>query len=248
MAAKRQPGGARPRGGRTNSTPRSARSQPAPSALTAVVEQAVDPQSGVDAVGAALLLVDQAGNVVRTTGWERLTGSPAPDLIPAPGAADDDDLVEAVASAVEESARRDAVARRFVIVSLEKKRRYAVSAGPVGGGNGHGERSGTAAAATGGGGARTAVLVGDISGAFGISPMEGEAIRQLAHDLRTPLTSLGGAVELLQTRRLGPLNEEQERLLVIMQKGLDLMLTRIDEASAPFRRSAGIDPGRSMAS
>jgi signal transduction histidine kinase len=115
--------------------------------------------------------------------------------------------------------------RRYVEVSLDRRRTYSVAAGPF---------------ADGGQGPETAVLVSEISDAFSAGPKEGEAIRQLGHDLRTPLTSMGGAVELLQTGRLGRLSPEQARLLGMLRQGLDLMLSLIDEATLPYRRAAGV--------
>jgi len=84
-----------------------------------------------------------------------------------------------------------------------------------------------------------AVLASEITEAFTIAPREGQAIRDLGHDLRSPLTSLSGAVELLQSGRVGALTQEQDRLLGMMQQGLQMMLTLIDDATSPYRAAAG---------
>jgi signal transduction histidine kinase len=78
---------------------------------------------------------------------------------------------------------------------------------------------------------------------------EGKVIRQLGHDLRTPLTSISGAVELLQSGRLGGLQPQQERVVSLMQKGVEGMVRLIDESTAPFRKdrdllaTLGLEPG-----
>jgi signal transduction histidine kinase len=66
------------------------------------------------------------------------------------------------------------------------------------------------------------------------SVAEGKVIRALGHDLRTPLTSISGAVELLQSGRLGGLEPPQEKVLGLMAKGVENMVRLIDEATAPY--------------
>src|SRR5438093_474219 len=75
-----------------------------------------------------------------------------------------------------------------------------------------------------------AALVPEITDAFGVGPREGDSIRELAHDLRTPLAWMSGAVELLESGRLGRLTADQVRLLDMLGKGLQMMLTLIDDA------------------
>jgi signal transduction histidine kinase len=230
---------------RSTQGPRTASAAPGarqPAAGPATRREAGGPAAEVSAAGAALLVVDEGRGVVRSSGWDRLFGTPVPERIPAPASGDEDDeLLGAIARALEEADRSGEVAHAYVVVSLDRKRRYAVSAGRIG----HNGGATGGAHPRNGGGRVTAVLVDDISDSFRVSPAEGEVVRQLAHDLRTPLTSLGGAVELMQSGRLGAIRPEHERLLTIMQKGIDLMLTRINEAAAPYRRDTTLQiPGQ----
>ncbi len=178
--------------------------------------------------GAALLVVDGKGRVVDASGWEALAGDAAPRSLPAAGGSDDP-LLDGVAAVVEEARRSRAAVRRYFGVSLDKQRYYSVSAGPLPP-DGKDSRAKDP---------DTAVLALDITGAFEVGPKEGESIRQLGHDLRTPLTSMSGAVELLQLGRLGALSPEQSKLLGMLQQGIDLMLSLIDEATAQYRAAAG---------
>ncbi len=165
-------------------------------------------------VGAAVVIVDRSGSVVRASGWEKIADAPVPSRIPP---ADDlpDQLLDGIAAAIEEARRLSAPTRRVVAVELDKRRFYSVSAGPL----------------DHNGGARTAALVLEITDAFGLGPREGDSIRQLSHDLRTPLASMSGAVELLESGRLGQLTPEQTKLLGMLGKGMQMMLSLIDDAT-----------------
>jgi signal transduction histidine kinase len=177
---------------------------------------------------AALLIVDEQGAVAQASGWHELFGDPPPSRMPAPGT-EDETLIASVAQAVEEARRRGGPVRRVAAVSLDRHRYYSVSAGPAG---------------PGAGGRGTAALVVEITDAFKAGPKEGEEIRHLGHDLRTPLTSMSGAVELLQSGRLGPLAPEQERLLGMLQQGMQMMLTLIEDATNIYRAAARQETGR----
>ena len=165
-------------------------------------------------VGAAVVIVDRSGSVVRASGWEKIANAPVPSRIPP---ADDlpDQLLDGIGAAIEEARRLSAPTRRVVAVELDKRRFYSVSAGPL----------------DHNGGARTAALVLEITDAFGLGPREGDSIRQLSHDLRTPLASMSGAVELLESGRLGQLTPEQTKLLGMLGKGMQMMLSLIDDAT-----------------
>lgn len=190
-----------------------------------------------DGLHAALLVVDGDGEVTQAAGWDRVAGGRAPERLrrgasapgraaagadPDAGAETEDALLDAVAAAVEESRRSRGPIRTVAEVTSDRPRYYSLSAGP----------------ARGGSGGETAVLVVEITEAFKAGPREGDSIRQLGHDLRTPLTSMGGAVELLQSGRLGELTPEQERLLGMLQQGMQMMLSLIDEATEPYRAAA----------
>lgn len=54
---------------------------------------------------------------------------------------------------------------------------------------------------------------------------------QLAHDLRSPLTSIAGATELLLSGRIGSLQSAQQKLLKIVDEGAGRMAGIIDRAA-----------------
>ena len=169
----------------------------------------------MESLGAAVVIVDRSGSVVRASGWEKIANAPVPTRIPA-GADLPDQLLDGIGAAIDEARRLSRPARLVVGVELDKRRFYSVSAGAL----------------NHGGDGRTAALVLDITEAFGLGPREGDSIRQLSHDLRTPLASMSGAVELLESGRLGQLTPEQAKLLGMLGKGMQMMLSLIDDASA----------------
>jgi len=181
----------------------------------------------IRAAGAALLVVGRAGRVLGSSGWEDLFGDPPPDVLPT-GGDSGIDLLDSVVSIAEEVARRGGATSRVVPISLDRHRYYSLLAGPL---------------PQADGGTGIAILAMEITDAFRAGPKEGQAIRQLGHDLRTPLTSMGGAVELLQGGRLGSLTPEQGKLIGMVQQGLDLMLSLIDEATLSYRAAAGAESG-----
>lgn len=72
--------------------------------------------------------------------------------------------------------------------------------------------------------------------ATALSPAQpGSEDVQLAHSLRTPLTALKGAIDLLCSGQLGELPESQRRFAGIAQRNVDRMITLVEdllEASA----------------
>jgi len=155
---------------------------------------------------------------VEAAGWDRLSADPAPSSFDA-SAETDNPIVQSIAEAIADARAGGVPATRRIEVSLEKIRVYAVTAAPM----------------PGRGGARFAVTVAEAGGPQA-SAEEGKVIRQLGHDLRTPLTSISGAVELLQSGRLGGLQPQQERVVSLMEKGVEAMVRLIDESTAPFRK------------
>ena len=184
----------------------------------------------METIGAAVVVVDSKGSVLHESGWQKITNAPAPSTIP-PRDDIPDQLLDGVAAAIDEARRLSGPTRRVVAVELDKRRFYSVSAGPVG--------------SNGDGG--TAALVLEITDAFGLGPREGDSIRELAHDLRTPLASMSGAVELLESGRLGRLTADQVRLLDMLGKGLQMMLTLIDDASTRAKAAQAAGPDRATA-
>jgi len=188
-----------------------------------------EPVGEMDCLGAAVVVVDRTGSVLRADGWRKVVDAPVPSRIPP---SDDlpDQLLDGSGAASDEARRLLAPTRRVVAVELDKRRFYSVSAGPLG------PRGDCDAAA----------LVLEITDAFGLGPREGDSIRELAHDLRTPLASMSGAVELLESGRLGQLTPEQTRLLGMLGKGMQMMLSLIDDASSRAKAAQAAD-GRDSA-
>ena len=167
---------------------------------------------------AVFFLIDGRGRVVAAAGWERLSADPPPSSFDE-SVETENPIVRMVAEVIAEARARGVPATGRIEISLEKIRIYAVTAAPM----------------PGRGGARFAVTVAEAGGPQA-SAAEGKVIRQLGHDLRTPLTSISGAVELLQSGRLGGLQPQQERVVSLMQKGVEAMVRLIDESTAPFRK------------
>lgn len=85
----------------------------------------------------------------------------------------------------------------------------------------------------GGGEKRMAVLLMDLTEAVAQGDMAKEFIRQVRHDLRSPLTSMRGAVDLLLSGRMGPLEEKQKKLLVLVEKASHQMTAIVSGGPAP---------------
>jgi signal transduction histidine kinase len=182
------------------------------------------PFHAIPVLGAAALALDRANAVRQSVGWEAIVGSPPPASL-VEDAAEPEALIEPLVAVVEEARRRRRPSRRVARVDVDRKRYYVLAAGPAAG-----EPSG----------ADVLAFLLEITEGFGVGPREGDEIRQLAHDLRTPLTSMSGAVELLETGRLGQITAEQTRLLGMLQDGLQMMLTLIDDASARAKAAQGL--------
>lgn len=175
----------------------------------------------------AFLIVGAGGSVVEAQEWEALSAEPVPERIGA--GPEDDPLLRAIGEAVLEARESRTPSARSLEISLERSYVYAIAAAPIAG-KGRG-RAG-----------EVGVFVREMP-APQAGGSEAKVIRQLGHDLRTPLTSISGAVELLQSGRLGPMAEQQQRVLGMMQKGVDAMVRLIDEATAPFRKDVGAGLG-----
>ena len=78
-----------------------------------------------------------------------------------------------------------------------------------------------------------AVLILDLTEVVAQGDMAKEFVRQVRHDLRSPLTSMRGAVDLLLTERLGPLDEKQKKLLVLVEKATHNMTAIVSGNTAP---------------
>ena len=66
-----------------------------------------------------------------------------------------------------------------------------------------------------------------------------ELISVVSHDLRTPLTSIVGYLEVIRDGEAGPLTTEQERFLVIVSKNADRLLTLANDLLFISRAEGG---------
>jgi signal transduction histidine kinase len=180
---------------------------------------------GGEPAAAAFLVVNGRGAVLDALGWETLSVEPPPRRIEA--GKTEHPIVRAIGQAVEEARRTRRPSVRRIEITLERARLYAIAAAPMPGETASGE---------------IAVTVQETGGPEA-SQAEGKVIRQLGHDLRTPLTSISGAVELLQSGRLCPMAPQQERVVALMQKGVEAMIRLIDESTAPFRSGIAAELG-----
>ncbi|HET6279250.1 MAG TPA: histidine kinase dimerization/phospho-acceptor domain-containing protein [Candidatus Polarisedimenticolia bacterium] len=174
---------------------------------------------------AAFMIVDARGTVVRETGWEQTLGRPAPERI-APGGDGHDWLLACLVEAIEEAGITGGLARRTAHLA-DPPRLIDISA---------------ASLAVGGGGANTAIIVqprGRSAGSGGPGS-EGNAIRKLEHDLRSPMTSISGAAEMLDSTRLGGMNDQQRKCLGVIQRGVDSMLELLEAAAGPYRQAKAL--------
>jgi signal transduction histidine kinase len=89
-----------------------------------------------------------------------------------------------------------------------------------------------------GGVSATGILLNDVSDALTGAPGLNKILSQVRHDLRSPLTSIAGASELLMSGRMGTLAGNQIRLVKIIEEGarrlgeLLEMRTQVSEESA----------------
>ena len=172
--------------------------------------------------GVAFLVVNSRGGVESATAWEEVVGGRPPARIPAPAGARTP-LTTALASAVKEAGETGVPVRRIASLGESRAGSCAIIAGVLGAGRAN---------------RRTAVIVDARHGGAGTATVEGQTIRRLGHDLRSPLTSISGATELLQSGRLGSLTEQQNKCLSMLQRGIDSLLEKIETATAPYRPTA----------
>jgi len=175
--------------------------------------------------GAAFMIVDSRGTVVRATGWEKTFGVGAPERITPPGGAPDR-LLACMVEAIDEAGTTGGLARRTAHLE-DPPRKVDIAA---------------ASLAIGGGGMNTAVIVQtrSESAVGGSAGDEGKAIRRLEHDLRSPMTSISGAAELLESARIGAVNPQQRKCLGVIHKGVDTMLGLLESAAAPYRQARAL--------
>ncbi|MGH9870643.1 MAG: histidine kinase dimerization/phospho-acceptor domain-containing protein [Candidatus Polarisedimenticolia bacterium] len=186
--------------------------------------------SGLDA---ALLLIDPEGGVVfcnapaiRLLGRDLAGSSLQRDEF-------DDDLpvVGSLAARFKAASARQGASRELMAVSEGDESRYywmvLTDAGPDGAG-GPGERI---------------LMMVDVGEVLSSSAAIRKVFSQVNHDLRSPLTSISGAAELLQSGRAGDLPGMQKRLVTIVEESARKMtdiLSRTKARLAEKRAAAAV--------
>jgi signal transduction histidine kinase len=184
----------------------------------------------IAAVDAGLLLTDEAGRVVRANERSRtilgrdLTGS----VLTKDEFDDDLPVVGSLAGCYRRAAEISEPCQDLVIANNEDGPIYYwVTISPA------------TASRTGGG---HVILMVDIGAVFSESPVLQRVFSQVNHDLRSPLTSIAGAAELLLSGRVGALEGVQRRLVTIMEEGtrkMSAILTRTKTHLAEAGQAAG---------
>src|SRR5262245_66338348 len=82
----------------------------------------------MESVGAAVVVVDDSGSVVRASGWEKVANAPVPSRIP-PGDDLPDQLLEGIAAAIDEARRLSGPTSRVVGGGLAERRSCSVAEG-----------------------------------------------------------------------------------------------------------------------
>jgi signal transduction histidine kinase len=113
---------------------------------------------------------------------------------------------------------------RLVTVDRERRRYFYVSA---------------RCSQNGGEERRLVAMAMELTAAVDAADLSADFVRQVRHDLRSPLTSLHGGIELLLTERLGRLEEAQKRLLGVMQKAAHKMAAMLSSSPAGTEPASG---------
>ena len=96
----------------------------------------------------------------------------------------------------------------------------------------------------GGAGRKMAVVLMDLTEVVAQGDIAKEFVRQVRHDLRSPLTSMRGAVDLLLSGRLGVLDEKQKKLVVLVEKATHQMTDIVAGGPAPAVSGAARKAGQ----
>ncbi len=180
----------------------------------------------LDGIAAGVLVVDEGGRILHaSSAVARLLGGEIGDL-PAEVAQAGEMPRREVVSALLEACTSWEEVHRLITFDRERRHYFYLSAAP------HEGKDGSR---------RIVALVMDLTDVVLQGDMAAEFVRQARHDMRGPLTSIQGGVELLLTERLGRLEERQRKLLHIMVKGIQSMVTIL--SGGPGTGSIAQDPG-----
>ena len=72
-----------------------------------------------------------------------------------------------------------------------------------------------------------------------LDEVKSDFVSSVSHELRTPLTSVMGYLEMLRDREAGPLTQEQDRMLDIVERNTERLLALIEDLLALARIESG---------
>jgi len=186
--------------------------------------------------GALILTGDDARVVFANECSRRLFGRDLTGSVLRPEEVDEDlPIVASMVQGFRRAAARPGAHRELVVATTPEGPRYFWLGVSPRDGDG------------GGSGAARLVSMIDITESLSGSPSLQRIFSQVNHDIRSPLTSISGAAELLQSGRVGALDGVQQRLLGIIGEGvrkIDDILARTKSALAEGQVAAVAGEGR----
>jgi len=179
-----------------------------------------EPLSGLalDGIPAGVLVLDPSGQVLFASAPAVKMMGGAAENVASDTVSSDDFPRREVFDLLRKACETRSPVTRLVTFDRECRHYILVSAGVLP--DGAGEK-------------RMAVLLMDLTDAAAQGDMAREFVRQVRHDLRSPLTSMRGAVDLLLSGRLGPLEEKQKKLLVLVEKASHQMTAIVSGGAGP---------------
>lgn len=87
--------------------------------------------------------------------------------------------------------------------------------------------------------AQTTVFLLDVTRLLVETDIVSDVVRQIRHDLSSPLTALRGGIELLLAERLGRLQDPQKKLLRIMGEGAESIVDIVTASKGSDEETAG---------
>ena len=188
----------------------------------------------VEQLDAAVLLVREDGEVVLAN--ERSVRLLGRDLthenLATSGLDDDLPIVVGVADSFRRAAATATACRDLLVRQDEDEIHYVWVTVSDNGGSGSREEC-------------RVVMIQDITAPLTESPALQRIFSQVNHDLRSPLTSIAGAAELLLSGRVGPIEGVQRRLVSIVEEGTQKMSAILTRTKHHLGKGqvVGGDPG-----
>ena len=187
------------------------------------------PGLALEGIPAGVLVLDPSGRVLFTSGRAAKLMGGGVDNVASDTASSDEFPRREVFNLLCKACESWSPLSRLVTFDRECRHYVLVSTGPLP--EECGER-------------RMAVLLLDLTEVVAQGDMAKEFVRQVRHDLRSPLTSVRGAVDLLLSERLGTLDEKQKKLVVLVEKATHSMTAIVSGGPAPAVTGTGQEGGQ----